>query len=126
MENLKITRLLGKPMYMTISKEDLDTFFATGFQKLLKERCAKNYTMFDFKQGILEANTIAKTDANRHTVDLMVFALAKIEELETDVTSYKETVLQLEKQLLQKDTEQESKEQKVKNTDKKEVNKNEQ
>lgn len=114
MENLKITKFLQSPMYSTIPPEKLDQFFATGYQKILKERCAKNYTMFDYKQGILEANYLVKTDANRHTIDLMFFALAKIEELENNATNLTKTVIELEK-LLQ----QENKEEKSKNNDKK-------
>ena len=120
MENLKITKFLQSPMYTTITTEKLEQFFSTGYQKMLKERCAKNYTMFAYKQGILEANYLVKTDANRHTVDLMFFALAKIEELENNATNLKETVIELEKQLVQKETEQE----KSKNNDKKGTEKN--
>lgn len=118
MENLKITKFLQSPMYSTITTEKLDQFFATGYQKMLKERCSKNYTMFDYKQGILEANYLVKTDANRHTIDLMFFALAKIEELETTATSLKETVTELEK-ILQQETEKEDKKEKSQNNDKK-------
>lgn len=114
MENLKITRLLKSPMYSTITAEQLDHFFSTGYQKMLKERCAKNYTMFDYKQGILEANYLVKTDVNRHTIDLMFFALDKIEELENNATNLKETVIELEKRL-----QQENKEEKSKSKDKK-------
>lgn len=123
MENLKITKFLQSPMYSTMTTEDLDQFFTTVYQKMLKERCSKNYTMFDYKKGILEANACVKTDINRHTVDLMFFALTKIEELENNATNLKATVLELEK-LLEEKTEQENKEKKNKSNDKKGTEKN--
>lgn len=123
MENLKITKFLQSPMYSTMTTEDLDQFFTTVYQKMLKERCSKNYTMFDYKKGILEANYLVKTDANRHTVDLMFFALAKIEELENNAKNLKETVIELEK-ALQQETEKENKEEKSKNNSKKGTEKN--
>lgn len=122
MENLKITKFLKSPMYTTITPEKLDEFLSTGYQKMIKERCSKNYTMFDYKQGILEANHLVNNDANRHTIDLMFFALAKIEELETSSTNLKETVIELEKMLQQ---EIENHEEKNKNNEKKGTEKNE-
>ena len=101
MENLKISNFFKSPKYSNITPQKLNEFFSAGYQAMIKERCAKNYTMFDYKQGILEANYYVQTDINRHTVDLMLFALAKIEELETSENSLKETVIELEKMLEQ-------------------------
>lgn len=104
MENYKITQLMKNPngMYIKITNEELDKFFSNGYAKILKERCEKQYTMFDFKQGILEANYLAKNDENRHTVDLMLFALAHIEKLEADVLSFKTTINEFEQRFDQK------------------------
>lgn len=103
MENLKLTQFMKNPdgMYIKIKEEELNKFFSTGYTKLLKERCANNYTMFDFKQGILEANYLVKNDTTRHIVDLMMFALAKIEELETTVVSLETTIKDFEKKFTQ-------------------------
>lgn len=100
MENLKLTQFMKNPdgMYIKITKEELDKFFSTGYAKLSKERCTKNYTMFDYKQGILEANYLVKNDATRHTVDLMMFALGKIENLEKTVKDFEKKVMQESKE----------------------------
>ena len=103
MENYKITQLMKNPngMYIKITNEELDKFFSNGYAKILKERCEKQYTMFDFKQGILEAHYLVKSEENRHTVDLMLFALAYIEKLEADVLSFKTTIKEFEQRLEQ-------------------------
>lgn len=104
MENLKLTQFMKKPnkMYIKITKEELDEFFSTGYTKTLKERCNNAYTMFDFKQGILEANHLAVKDEQRHTVDLMMFALAKIEDLQLTISSLEETIQDFEKNFTQR------------------------
>ena len=53
MRNLKITNHMKKITYSNISKEKLDEFFSSGYNKRLKDKCKGAYTMFDFKQGII-------------------------------------------------------------------------
>ena len=95
-KNLKLTNHLKSATYYNISKEKLDEVLSSGYNKLLKDRCKNAYTMFDFKQGILEANHLVVKDENRHTVDLMMYALAHIEELEKTICDLEEIVKELE------------------------------
>lgn len=101
MKNLKVTTFLKSPKYNNITEEELNNFFATGYTRLLKERCFKHYTMFDYKQAILEANHLVTKDENRHTVDLMIFALAKIEDLEKTILDLEELINSFEKEYKQ-------------------------
>lgn len=109
MENLKLTRFMKNLTFSNITKEELDDFFSTGYTKLAKERCAKNYTMFDYKQGILKANHLVKNDDTRHIVDLMMFALAKIEDLQLTVSSLEEIIKDFEKSVEQEIKKEEQK-----------------
>lgn len=98
MINKKISQSMKNPngLYIKITEEQLNEFFSKGYARLLKERCLNSYSMFDFKQGILEANHLAVKDEHRHTVDLMLFALGKIEDLQKTITDLEEIVKELE------------------------------
>lgn len=100
MENLKITRFMDNPkvMYIKITHAQIDDFFSKGHAKVLKDRCTKAYSMFDFKRGILEANHLVKTDENRHTVDLLMFALGTIEHLEQTIKDLEKVVEEITKE----------------------------
>ena len=96
-KNLQLTKHLKSVTYYNISKEKVNEVLSSGYNRLLKAKCKKAYTMFDFKQGILEANHLVVKDENRHTVDLMMFALAHIEELEKTVCDLEEIIKEMEK-----------------------------
>lgn len=124
MENRKITKFMKNPpkMYIGISPADLDEFFSTGYAKISKEKCKTAYTMYDFKQGILEANHIAVKDEHRHTVDLMMFALGQIEDLQNALRDLESALNQLARENEQLENET-AKEEQVKKTQTKENNK---
>lgn len=96
--NKKITQNMKNPtkMYMKMSKTELNDFFSIGYPKLYKDRCFTAYSLDDFKRGILEANRLVRMDENRHTVDLMMFALAKIEHLEILTADMEQLIKELE------------------------------
>lgn len=54
--------------------------------------------MFDFKQGILIANHLVRLNEDRYIVDLMMFALAHIEDLEETVTDLEDIIKELEEE----------------------------
>ncbi len=95
-KNLQLSKHLKSVTYYNISKEKLDEVLSSGYNRLLKDKCKNAYTMFDFKQGILEANHLVVKDEHRHTVDLMMFALAHIEELEKTVCDLEEIIKEME------------------------------
>lgn len=95
-KNLQLTKHLKSVTYYNISKEKLDEVLSSGYNRLLKDKCKNVYTMFDFKQGILEANHLVVKDEHRHTVDLMMFALAHIEELEKTVCDLEEIIKEMD------------------------------
>ena len=101
MKNLKVTNFLKSPRYSNITEKELNNFFATGYTRQLKERCFNLYTMFEYKQAILEANHLVTKDENRHTVDLMMFALAKIEDLEKTILDLEGLINSFEKEYIQ-------------------------
>jgi|GEM_PF-2046862 hypothetical protein len=96
MKNLKITEHFRGAMYSNITKERLNEVLSSGYNRLLKNKCKNAYTMFDFKQGILEANHLAVKDEHRHTADLMLFALAHIEDLEKTICELEEIIKEME------------------------------
>ncbi len=98
MRNLKITHFMRDAKYSNISKEKLDEFFSSGYNRRLKEKCKNSYNMFDFKQGILIANHLVRLDEDRYIVDLMVYALAYIEDLEKIVADLEEIIKELEEE----------------------------
>ena len=85
MRNLKITNHMKKITYSNISKEKLDEFFSSGYNKRLKDKCKGAYTMFDFKQGIIIGNHLVRIDEDRYIVDLEDI----IKELEEQIESTK-------------------------------------
>lgn len=95
-KNLKLTKHLKSATYYNISTEKLDNVLSSGYNRLLKDKCKNAYSMFDFKQGILEANHLAVKDEHRHTVDLMLFALAHIEDLEKTIIDLEEIIKEME------------------------------
>lgn len=97
MKNLKITEHFRGAIYSNITQSKLNEVLSTGYNRLLKDKCKNAYSMFDFKQGILEANYLVVKDEHRHTVDLMLFALAHIEELEKTIVDLEEIIKEIEK-----------------------------
>lgn len=96
MKNLKITEHFRGAIYSNITQSKLNEVLSTGYNRLLKDKCKNAYSMFDFKQGILEANHLAVKDEHRHTVDLMLFALAHIEDLEKTICELEEIIKEME------------------------------
>lgn len=94
MNNKKLSVFWKNPgkAYMSMNSDDLNDVFSKGYANVVKSRCKKAYTMTDLKLAILQANQAAKTDTNIYTVDLMLFALGKLED-------YEETLYELEKVL---------------------------
>lgn len=97
MKNLKITEHFRGAIYSNITQSKLNEVLSTGYNRLLKDKCKNAYSMFDFKQGILEANHLVVKDEHRHTVDLMLFALAHIEKLEKTIVDLEEIIKEIEK-----------------------------
>ena len=96
--NKKITQNMKNPttMYMKLSDMELENFFSKGFPRLYKARCFNSYNLSDFRRGILEANRRLRSEENIHTVDLMMFALAKIEDLQILTKDMEEIIKELE------------------------------
>lgn len=107
MINRKITKNMKNATYNNISKEKLDKIFSSGYNRLLKEKCKNAYTMFDFKQGIIIGNHLVRLDEDRYIVDLMMFALAYIEDLEKTVVDLEYIIKELEEQIESTKTENE-------------------
>ena len=107
MINRKITKNMKNAIYNNISKEKLDKIFSSGYNRLLKEKCKNAYTMFDFKQGIIIGNHLVRLDEDRYIVDLMMFALAYIEDLEKTVVDLEYIIKELEEQIESTKTENE-------------------
>lgn len=107
MINRKITKNMKNATYNNISKEKLDKIFSSGYNRLLKEKCKNAYTMFDFKQGIIIGNHLVRLDEDRYIVDLMMFALAYIEDLEKTVVDLEDIIKELEEQIESTKTENE-------------------
>lgn len=99
MRNLKITNFMRNAKYSNISKEKLDEFFSSGYNRRLKEKCRDAYNMFDFKQGILIANHLVRIEDDRYIVDLMMFALAHIEDLEKTVSDLEGIIKEIEEEI---------------------------
>lgn len=96
MKNLKITTNMRKATYSNISKQKLEELFSSGYNRLLKEKCKESYNMSDFKQGILIANHLVRLNEDRYIVDLMMYALAHIEDLEKTVSDLEEILKEIE------------------------------
>ena len=108
-------------LYTGISQDKLDTFFSTGYTRVLKERCYNGYNMYDYKQGILEANSCIRIEQNRHTVDLMLFALGKIEDQEKTISDLEQTIREIEKDIANKNKQELEEDTENENTEKKET-----
>lgn len=82
--NKMITKNMRNPgkMYIKLTSDELIEYFSKGFPRMAKEKCQKCYTLTDFRRGILQANHTATTDDKRYLVDLMLFALGRLEDLE--------------------------------------------
>lgn len=104
MRNLKITNLMRNAKYSNISKEKLDEIFSSGYNRRLKEKCRDAYNIYDFKQGILIANHLVRLDEDRYIVDLMMFALANIEDLEKTVSDLENIIKELEEEIKSEQT----------------------
>lgn len=86
-------------MYIKLTSDELNEFFSKGFPRITKEKCQKSYTLTDFRRAILEANARPKTDtANIHIVDLMLYALGRIEDLEQTKNDLQYVIDELQKQ----------------------------
>lgn len=99
MPNKELSKILRNPgkMYIQMNKQDLNDFFSKGLTRLTKDKCYKTYNMEDFMKGILEANSRTKTDStNVHIVDLMLYALAKIEDLEVTINDFERILSEIE------------------------------
>ncbi len=64
MLNRQISKYLKNILYTGITPDKLNDFFSTGHTRILKERCYNAYNMYDYKQGILEANSCVRDDHN--------------------------------------------------------------
>lgn len=98
MHNKELSKILRNPgkMYIQMNKQDLNDFFSKGLTRLTKDKCYKTYNMEDFMRGILEANSRTKTDSsNVHIVDLMLYALAKIEDLEVTINDFEKILAEI-------------------------------
>ena len=104
MKNQQISKLLNNPgkMYLNMSNKELSEYLSKGYARLTKDKCYKAYNMEDFRRGILEANSRPKNnDINVHIVDLMLFALAKIEDLETTTADLETILKQIENEKIE-------------------------
>lgn len=87
MNNFKLSKFWTNPgkAYISMNAQDLNSVFEQGYANVIKNRCKKAYTLIDFKRAILQANQGVKTDSNIFLVDLMLFALGKIEDYESSI-----------------------------------------
>lgn len=113
MRNLKITSNMRNATYSNISKQKLDELFSSGYNRILKEKCKESYNMDDFKQGILIANHLVRLDEDRYIVDLMMYALAHIEDLEKNVSDLEEIIKEIESENEYKQTEENTENEKM-------------
>mgnify|MGYP004537816409 CR=1 FL=1 len=103
MNNFKISKFWNNPgkAYMSMNAQDLNNLYEQGYVSVVKNRCKKAYTLTDFKLAILQANQGAKTDSNIFLVDLMLFALGKIEDYESSILELEATLENFEKEKLE-------------------------
>lgn len=97
--NKNISRYLKNPgkMFIKMTNDELAEFFSKGYARLTKEKCQNTYTLTEFRRGILMANHIANNDDLRYIVDLLMFALGKIEDLQQIKTDYEQIISEYEK-----------------------------
>ena len=80
-----------------MTNDELAEFFSNGYARLTKEKCKNTYTLTEFRRGILMANHIANNDDLRYIVDLMMFSLGQIEDLQQIKTDYEQIISEYEK-----------------------------
>lgn len=86
-----------------MNDKELSDFFSKGLARLTKDKCYKAYNMEDFRRGILEANSRPKNnDINVRIVDLMLFALANIEDLEFTIADFEKILAEIENEKAEK------------------------
>ncbi len=102
--NKKLSQFMKNPgkMYIKMTADELSEFFSTGYPRLTKERCKNFYTLTNFRRGILQANHFVRLDEDRHTVDLMMFALGQIEDLTQTIKDLQEIIKNYENELSNK------------------------
>lgn len=100
MYNQKISKNMRNPgkMFIKLTSDELIEYFSKGFPRMAKEKCQKAYTLTEFRRGILVANHSATTDEKQYLVDLMLFALGKIEDLEQTKDDLQYIIDELENQ----------------------------
>ena len=116
MYNKKISKNMRNPgkMFTKMTSDELIEYFSKGLPRMTKERCQKIYTLTDFRRGILVANHSATTDEKQYLVDLMLFALGTIEDLQQTKEDLQYIITDLESQNNVETTEEE---QTTENTD---------
>lgn len=99
MKNLKLSRNLKNPgrPYLNITADELKEYFSIGYARVIKERCKNGYNVTDLQRSILVANHHTKTDDTLYIVDLLMFALATIEDLQVTVSDLEKVIRELEK-----------------------------
>lgn len=99
MKNLKLSKHLTNPgkMYIKITADELNEFFSKGYARVIKERCGKSYDLTELQRCVLVANHHTKTDDTLYIVDLLMFALATIEDLQVTVSDLEKVIQELEK-----------------------------
>lgn len=99
MKNLKLSKFLSNPgrPYLNITPDELQEYFSKGYARVIKEKCKNNYNLTDLQRSILVANHNTKTDDTLYVVDLLMFALATIEDLQLTVSDLEKVIQELEK-----------------------------
>ena len=94
MESKKITKFLKNPgkMYIKMNSTELEEFFSTGYVSLMKNKCKEAYTITDLRRGILQANHFTINDDHRHIVDLLMFALGKLEDSQQTINDLEQII----------------------------------
>lgn len=112
MKNLKLSRHLTNPgrPYLNITADELQDFFSRGYSRVIKERCKNGYNLTDLQRTILVANHHTKTDDTLLIVDLLMFALATIEDMQLTISDLEKVLREMEKQIDEQNNEQEQQE----------------
>ena len=98
MESKKISRLLKNPgkLYIKMNNTELEEFFSKGYANVIKNRCKEAYTITDLRRGILQANHLVVNDDHRHIVDLLMFALGKLEDSQQTINDLEQIIAEFE------------------------------
>lgn len=101
MYNKNISKNMRNPgkMFIKLTSDELVEYFSKGLPRMVKEKCQKAYNLTEFRRGILVANHSATTDEKQYLVDLMLFALGKIEDLEQTKDDLQYIINDLENQI---------------------------